>query len=131
MRITGWIGAIAVIVVAFEGAVFAVNSAYPSCPYGERIRMPMPFASNGGYAYVAYLPELERLADKAGETGSPLAICENHWVLGPAHASHRDIADRGRGHFSHWGNNLIFSTSDNSDPNTNGRSYLAIRISRR
>ena len=29
----------------------------------------------------------------------------------------------GSGRFSHWGGNLFFSTSDNTDPNTNGRVY--------
>jgi hypothetical protein len=132
MRFTTWIGAIALVVLPYEGAVLAVKSAYPSCPYGERIRMPTPFAANGGYSYVVNLPELERLADNINEMpdGSPVVICENHWIIGPAHALHRDITERGRGRFSHWGTDLVFSTSDNSDPNTNGRSYLAVRTGR-
>jgi hypothetical protein len=30
------------------------------------------------------------------------------------------------GRFSHWGDGLHFSASDNSDPRTNGRSYTII-----
>jgi hypothetical protein len=132
MKFTTWIGTIALIVLPYEGAVLAMNWAYPSCPYGERIRMPEPFVSNGGYSYVVSLPTLERLADNISENpnGSPVAICENHWMIGPGHSLHKEISERGRGRFSHWGSDLVFSTSDNSDPNTNGRSYLVIRTDR-
>lgn len=132
MRFRTWVGAIALVVLPYQWAALAVHSAHPSCPYGERIRMPMPFAKNGGHSYVIYLPELERISDNVGETpnGSPLVVCENNRLLGPAHALHRDITVRGRGRFSHWGSDLVFSTSDNSDPNANGRSYLLIRTDR-
>ena len=92
----------------------------------------MPFAPNGGYSYVVNLPELELLADNKSQApnGSPVMICENHRMMGPAHALHRDIMERGRGRFSHWGADLVFSTSDNSDANRNGRSYLVIRTDR-
>lgn len=33
------------------------------------------------------------------------------------------IAAHGRGRFSHWQNNLVFSSSDGTDPRVNGRSY--------
>jgi hypothetical protein len=130
MKFTTWVGSIAIIVLACEGAVFAMNSAYPSCPAGERIRMPMPFAHNGGLSYVTSIPVLALLGDNVGEKESPVVICENHRTLGPAHTRHREIAELGRGRFSHWGAELVFSTSDNSDPNTNGRSYLAVRTDR-
>ena len=44
--------------------------------------------------------------------------------LGPAHSLHQEIRDLGGGRFSHWGDGLIFSTSDNTDPRTNNRKYL-------
>ena len=131
MKFTTWISIIALIVLPYEGAVLAMNWAYPSCPNGERIRMPQSTA-NGGYSYVASLPDLKSIADNVTEipNGSPLVICENHWRIGPANALHKEILERGRGRFSHWGSDLVFSTSDNSDPNTNGRSYLVIRTDR-
>jgi hypothetical protein len=46
-------------------------------------------------------------------------------VIGPAHAVHADIAKQGRGRYSHWESSLIFSASDSSDPNGNGRVYVA------
>ncbi|MBU2546871.1 MAG: B12-binding domain-containing radical SAM protein [Proteobacteria bacterium] len=51
-------------------------------------------------------------------------LYEDDRELFPPHSSHREISDQGRGAFSHWGGELYFSTSDNSDPSRNGRSYV-------
>jgi hypothetical protein len=42
---------------------------------------------------------------------------------GPASALHDDIRQIGRGRYSFWHGHVYFSTSDNSDPRVNGRSY--------
>jgi len=78
---------------------------------------------NSGYAYY--------VSQNFGTTGdsntaltvSKLRIYENGQELGPAHSVHADIRAQGDGRFSHWGNALYFSASDNSNPLTNGRSY--------
>lgn len=129
MRFRIWVSAIAIIVLPLEGALLALNRSQPSCPTGERIRMPMPFEHHGGRSWSATLPELEQLADNMTEipNGSPVVICEDRRLLGPAHALLGDIAKSGKGRYLHWGRYLVFSTSDNSDPNANGRSYLAIK----
>lgn len=54
---------------------------------------------------------------------STLRVFENGKEIGAAHASHASIRTTGKGKFSHWGNSLIFSTSDNTDPRKNGRKY--------
>lgn len=59
---------------------------------------------------------------------STLQLYEDGKELGPAHSLHDDIRNAGGGRFSHWGNGLgngyiIFSTSDNTDPRRNGRTY--------
>jgi hypothetical protein len=58
---------------------------------------------------------------------SQLILCENGRPLGPGHSLHKAIRLFGRGRYSHWadgtGTSLYFSTSDNSDPNVNGRDY--------
>lgn len=54
---------------------------------------------------------------------SKLHLYENGVALGPAHSEHEDIRKYGLGQYSHWGTELIFSTSDNSNPLTNGRKY--------
>ncbi len=79
--------------------------------------------SDSGYAYkIGYnLPE-------SGDSNtaprvSTLRLFENGVELGPAHSVHADIRNYGLGQFSHWGTELFFSTSDNSNPLTNGRKY--------
>jgi len=54
---------------------------------------------------------------------SRLVIYEDGKPLGPAHANPEKIQRLGEGRYSHWGRRLYFSTSDNSNPNTNGRTY--------
>lgn len=61
-------------------------------------------------------------SDQGGR--STLRLFENDQELLPAHAPHVEIRAKGGGHWSHWGANTVyFSTSDNSDPRTNGRVY--------
>jgi hypothetical protein len=43
--------------------------------------------------------------------------------IGSPHCTHDDIRREGAGRYSHWGDTLYFSTSDNTDPNRNGRAY--------
>jgi arylsulfatase A-like enzyme len=50
-------------------------------------------------------------------------LLEDGRELGPAHSPHEDVREQGSGRYSHWKGRLFFSTSDGSDPNTNGRSY--------
>jgi len=54
---------------------------------------------------------------------SALEVLEDGRVLGPAHADHGEIASLGGGRFSHWDDCVWFSSSDGSDPRTNGRVY--------
>lgn len=64
--------------------------------------------------------------DGDSETGgkSDLVLLEDGKPLGPGHSLHQSIRDEGQGHYSHWTRqSLYFSTSDNSDPLTNGRKY--------
>src|SRR5216683_5427060 len=58
---------------------------------------------------------------------SQLQLLENGRPLGPGHALHQTIRDVGQGTFSHWIGHLYFSTSDGTDPRTNGRHYT-IRV---
>ncbi len=53
---------------------------------------------------------------------STLVLYEGTRALGPAHEPHAVIAG-GDGRYSHWGEWLYFSTSDGTDPRTNGRRY--------
>ncbi|MBI5261697.1 MAG: hypothetical protein HY852_07765 [Bradyrhizobium sp.] len=82
-------------------------------------------------AWIAYFGTHARARTDTADypARSTLQLYEDSRPLGPAHAPHREIATNGGGRYSHWFNGLetlIFSTSDNSDPNTNGRTYRAI-----
>ena len=95
------------------------------------LRLDPPFIHRDGAAWRLSLPfdppfvALQALCDDADHPQrSPLRLLEDGKPLGPAHALHHSIGRDGGGRYSHWaGNTLLFSASDNSDPNTNGRKY--------
>ncbi len=70
-------------------------------------------------------------------TVSPLVVLEDGRPLAQPHALHAEIRELGQGRYSHWTyragadrngaayREVLFSTSDNSDPNSNGRHYTA------
>jgi SAM-dependent methyltransferase len=93
----------------------------------ERTIVPLsgPFHHQGGYGYAVNLPpELAAGADdNSDHMRSRVMVYENGVPLGIAHCLHDAIREHGKGRFSHWGETLVFSTPDNPDPNTNGRSY--------
>jgi hypothetical protein len=87
-------------------------------------RLRGPFLPNEGHCWTTHLPRLRHMADSPeSPQRSPLMLYENGVPFLDAHELHRDIRTEGRGLFSHWQDFLYFSTSDNSDPNTNGRRY--------
>lgn len=57
------------------------------------------------------------------EGRSRLQVFEDGRPLGPGHTMHADVRTPGRGRYSHWAGAVYLSTSDNSDPRTNGRVY--------
>jgi len=62
--------------------------------------------------------------DQSGDQQSPVTLYEDDKPLGPAHSDVADIERTGNGQYSYRkGVGLVFSTSDNSDPATNGRHY--------
>ena len=76
-----------------------------------------------GFSYKFY-DDLGTPSDSPTQlTVSSLRIFENGKEIGPPHSVHNDIRTAGKGRFSHWLGGLYFSTSDNSDPRTNGRTY--------
>jgi hypothetical protein len=54
---------------------------------------------------------------------SRLVLLEQGAGIGKPHSIHAEIAAAGQGRYSHWNDTLVFSSSDNSDPRSNGRSY--------
>ena len=84
-------------------------------------------APAGGVAYVAHVGALSRkiLVVPSDEEpgGSRMQLTEDGRPLGPANSGHDRIRAGGHGQYSHWGEHVYFSASDNSDPRSNGRRY--------
>ncbi len=91
-------------------------------PYAAKISAIHP---EQGFCWVAEVPEY-LISDDGGI--SQLAMFEDNQPLGPAHMAHEEIRTLGSGRYSHWRRNLYFSTSDNSNPTVNGRSYMVREI---
>ena len=122
------IGAFAIVLVSFFGTRFLLEYFAPLCPEGAAVDFTAPFSRMGsGFAYFVTVSALEDRADSVtAPTRSGFLVCENGYRLGPPHSVHVDITAKGKGRFSHWNSGFIFSASDNSDPNTNGRRYWAV-----
>ncbi len=76
-----------------------------------------------GFAYRIEIATGTPSDDMNNANISTLKLFEDGVELGEAHALHADIRSVGKGKFSHWRGNLIFSASDNSNPALNGRTY--------
>jgi hypothetical protein len=110
---------------------FAVGPDVP----GEKIRLLPPFVQIGGSKF-AVAKERYKLFDELADSEdnnnrSSIELYENNTRLGPAHSDHSDIAALGHGRFSHWrknGTTVYWSSSDNTDPMTNGRAYWLVKL---
>lgn len=89
---------------------------------------PSAVRHDGGTCWIVDLPdEFEAGDDMADMTRSTWSLLEDGRPLRFPHAYHNDVRHIGRGRFSHWGRRLYFSSSDNSPPADNGRSYVLTR----
>ena len=111
---------------AFEGSVLLW---LPFEPVTAAIVLRPPFEhyDSERYTYRARARLAFASVDTATEKHATVELTENGKRLGPANSSRDDIATRGHGRYSFMQDGmsqvLFFSTSDDSDPNTNGRVY--------
>jgi SAM-dependent methyltransferase len=94
------------------------------------ITLAMRFEHEVGHCWMTNLDAQQRGAELRGMSDqphdarrSPVVLLENGAPIGTPHCAHDDIRRHGAGRYSHWGDTLYFSTSDNTDPNRNGRAY--------
>ena len=95
---------------------------------GVELKLTMPFDRLDGLCFKTDCTNLRFLGDNETYPNlSPLELLENGVAIGQPHSLHKEIIELGMGRYSHWEENLYFSTTDGSDPNSNGKSY-SIRI---
>jgi SAM-dependent methyltransferase len=123
--------------IVIEKIGFRPANATPD-DFTIELRLDSGFRKELGHCWTAKLatldsslaPQLQLISDREGqENASPLRLFEvteagDERELGPAHSMHATIRSTGGGCFSHWKDTLYFSTSDNTDPNSNDRKYL-------
>lgn len=86
--------------------------------------LPGEIRHEAGHMYAVHAPDLAEQADNNGcERRSTLTLFEDGLPLGYRHAQKIGIERAGEGRYLHWGDTLYFSSSDSSDPRSNGRSY--------
>lgn len=87
-----------------------------------------PFPDNiqhvKGFCYAAEFPQFVDIADTDKlHYRSNVQVLEDGSIVGFAHARFKWIEDIGEGQFAHWKEHVFFSSSDNTDPRVNGRTY--------
>lgn len=91
---------------------------------GSRLVCISDFTHVAGHCFVSPLPHGLPAGDSVGDPfASGAVLFEDGQGLGPAHTEHAAIGARGGGGYSHWQGALYFSSSDHSDPRSNGRQY--------
>jgi hypothetical protein len=112
-------------------AIWFPLGAYVGSRYTPLPRPPGAFSfvgiekhAEGAFMFVIRFDRHARLADTPDNpTRSPIHLYENDQPLGPAHSTTGAIKDLGGGRYLHLPDVIYFSTSDNTDPCSNGRQY--------
>jgi hypothetical protein len=108
-----------------EAAVWAVPRTNQAPEPFEEVIPPTAIGKEFGFLYQGRFSR-GAPSDQGGGR-SDLILLEDGKPLGPAHCAHAEIRKEGKGRWSHWGSCTVwFSTSDNSDPRTNGREYRVV-----
>ncbi|WP_407169426.1 hypothetical protein [Bradyrhizobium sp. ORS 111] len=121
----------ALFLLYFPLAIWVTRSHVNVIPDGEIVvQLVGPFETYN-HANISHQKKLDQLSKWADDEAadpqkSPIVVYENTVPLGPSHSSFEDIAKKGAGRYAYWRNGLTFSTSDNSNPGSNGRTYWAV-----
>jgi hypothetical protein len=139
MRLTWIIGALGTVAASFFITLYILDQFQESTPAKPQpiavgtcggpnpFHLSAPYDPFGGFAFTANAPKFHDDSDSMDNgSRSHLVLCEDGHPLGPPHSMHDDIRQKGLGRYSHWGDDVEFSASDNSNPNTNGRTYWVI-----
>lgn len=133
-RSTILLTALAGVSIYFALAAHQVAYVPPSPPQPAGrivVRLWPPFDRIGFASFakrqLSALGDVGDREDIEDDDRSPVVIYEDVQPLGPPHSNFADISTLGAGRFTHWRRQgITFSTSDNTDPNMNGRRYWAV-----
>jgi glycosyltransferase involved in cell wall biosynthesis len=103
----------------FDGRTYRLRLKNADRDYDDVVVGANSIAPELGHCYVASLG--------LGEGSARFALWEDCKRLGPGGCLHDDIRAQGGGRYSVWKDSLYFSSSDNTDPRTNQRSYVLRR----
>lgn len=102
------------------------------CNHAFLLPLSGAFLSEVNHCWVLNQNTLSQILDQilvtSGDTNSApkqsdLKLFEDFVEIGKPHSLHATIAEKGEGLYSHWNGVFYFSTSNSSDPNSNGREY--------
>jgi glycosyltransferase involved in cell wall biosynthesis len=105
--------------VRFNGRTYRVRSRYADHEYEDIQVGSESMRSENGFCHLAQLG--------LGPESARFGLWEDDWRLGPGGCLHEEIRVQGEGRYSVWNGVLYFSSSDNTDPRTNGRTYVLRR----
>jgi glycosyltransferase involved in cell wall biosynthesis len=88
---------------------------------------PHPYIAEAEYGFRAHIPQLQEAFDTVGITRDEYALFEEEARL-YSHQPLIDIRQFGGGACSLWEADVVFSTTDGSDANTNGRRYRLVHL---
>jgi hypothetical protein len=89
---------------------------------------PDDMSPEQGQAFCYWAPLLVGDGDTPDQPErSTFMLLEDGEVIGTPHTLHSDIREKGHGLWSHWGQNIFFSSSDGTDPRQNGREYAVMK----
>ena len=126
------IAAVAAFAIYFVFAGWIKLTWLEPVPRGRVVfRLERPFEVYGAHGVSCYQLRAQEIFEALADTDdepkrSPLLLYEGNQPLGPPHSSIEDVGGPGHGRYSHSKRGLVFSATDNSDINTNNRTYWAV-----
>jgi radical SAM protein with 4Fe4S-binding SPASM domain len=88
--------------------------------------LPTSWRHDSGYCYLGKIPE--NFLNLDGHSPKEITVTEDGELLPLPDTLHDEIRQLGSGRYSVWKGYLYLSSSDNTDPRTNGRCYELISV---
>ena len=105
--------------IRFNGRTYHLQAPDAAHDIEQLVVSPEMITPEIGYCYIA------AIGNAAG--AARYGLWEDDSRLGPGGCLHDDVRLHGGGRYSVWGETLYFSSSDNTDPRSNQRTYILRR----